>query len=66
MANLIEGIQSECNRVRELLPEYIALGPTGSFGATVLKTAIKEGEASIVSGDVVRMVEALRSLKGCQ
>jgi hypothetical protein len=64
--NLIEGIQSECERVRGILPYYDEIGPVGFFGKMVLQQAIKEGEASIASGDVVRMVAALESLRGCK
>ncbi len=64
--NLIEGILQECNRVRELLPHYEELGPGGVFGLTVLKADIQEGEAVIASGDVVRMVAALKALKECE
>lgn len=66
MANLIEGIQAECNRVRELILEYNKLGPTGAFGAAVLSENVREGEASIASGDIARMVRALAELRGCQ
>lgn len=66
MANLIEGIQAECNRVREILPHYVALGPVGAFGKIALDQAIKEGESAIASGDITRMVEALQSLKSCE
>ena len=66
MENLIEGIQSECNRVRELLPEYEAIGAAGQFGLLMLKADIAEGEAAIASGDVVRMVGALKALQGCE
>lgn len=64
--NLIEGIQKQCNRVREILPHYEELGPTGAFGAAVLRQAIVEGEAAIASGDVVRMLAAYKSLEDCQ
>lgn len=66
MPNLIEGILAECNRVRDLLVEYKAIGPAGNFGAMALQVAITEAEASIASGDIARMVEALDRLRGCQ
>lgn len=64
--NLIEAIQAECNRVREILPHYYAIGQAGSFGAFMLQSAVTEGDASIASGDVVRMVKALDVLRGCE
>jgi len=66
MANLIEGIQSECNRVRELITEYDAIGPAGRFGAAMLRQAVKDGEAAVASGDVVAMVKALKELQSCK
>jgi hypothetical protein len=65
MANLIEGIQAECNRVRSAIPHYEELGPVGAFGAAALRSAVKEGEDAIASGDTTRMVQALESLRGC-
>lgn len=64
--NLFEGIQAECNRVRELIPEYEAIGAAGTFGKMMLQADIKEGEESLASGDVVRMLRAYESLKGCK
>jgi hypothetical protein len=64
--NVIEGIQAECKRVRELIPHYEAIGPVGIFGKTMLNAAIQEGEAAIASGDVVRMIRALTALRDCQ
>jgi hypothetical protein len=66
MENVIEGIQAECNRVRELLPQYEAIGPAGRFGLLMLQADIAEGGAAIASGDVVRMVRALDALRGCE
>lgn len=64
--NLIEGIQQQCDRVREILPAYDAIGPAGSFGSLMLRAAIKEGEAAIASEDVVRMALAHKALQGCK
>lgn len=64
--NLIEGIQAECDRVRELLPRYEEIGPVGVFGLTMLRADIIEGEAAIASGDVVRMLKAFKALQGCE
>jgi hypothetical protein len=65
MANLIEAIQTECDRVRQAIPHYEGLGPIGRFGAAALKNAVTEGQASVASGDVTRMVAALQSLRDC-
>lgn len=56
--NLIEGIQKQCNRCRELRKQYEQIGPAGAFGVAMIDIAVKEGEDSIASGDAVRMVVA--------
>lgn len=66
MDNLIEGILTECNRVRAIVPYYEEIGPAGAIGAAILKAAIREGEAAMASGDVVRMVQAFKSLQECK
>lgn len=65
MANLIEGLQEEINRVRELLKDYEEIGPAGVFGTIMLKAEIKNAEASIASGDVIHMIQCYESLKEC-
>ena len=62
MGNLIEGIQSEMNRVRELRGEYARI-PTGMFGMAVIDAAIKQGETAIASGDVIEMLKAYKELE---
>lgn len=64
--NLIEGIQAECKRHREvLIPQYEdpILNGAGAFAVMFMKEDIEEGEASIASGDIVRMCRALAKLK---
>lgn len=63
--NMIEGIQEQCNRCRELKKEYDKI-PTGGFGALFIQKAIDEGESSIASGDVVRMLSAFKELESCE
>ena len=63
MTNLIEGIQQECNRCRELLKEYEAIGTPGIFGATMIKLAIAKAEKSIADGDVVAELVAFKELQ---
>jgi hypothetical protein len=64
--NIIEGIQHQCERARELVRQYESIGPVGVFGKTVIQLAIREGEAAIASGDTVRMARAFKSLEECQ
>jgi hypothetical protein len=64
--NLMDGLIDELNRNRELLKQYEAIGPAGMFGAHFIKQAIKDGEDSIRSGDVVQMLRAYSELKDTQ
>jgi hypothetical protein len=66
MANIIEGIQTQCDRCRELVTQYEQIGPVGAFGKLMIERDITEGEAAIASGDVVRMVQAYKALEGCK
>ncbi len=66
MANLVEGIQKECHRCRELLVEYGKIGPAGVFGALVINQAIENGEKAIASGDVVQCIAAYKDLQSCE
>jgi hypothetical protein len=60
--NLIEGLQKEANRRRELLPQYEAIGAPGFFGMSMLKLDIDRAERTIASGDVVEMVAVYKEL----
>ncbi len=63
MENLIDGINEELNRNRELLREYQGIGASGFFGSMVITSKINEGEKSIASGDIVRMLSAYADLQ---
>ena len=65
MANLVEGIQSERKRVEELRKLYVEIGPSGALAlALSIDPAPKEADASIASGDVVRMLAEFKELQG--
>lgn len=61
--NIIEGIQRQCDRAREILPLYDEI-PTGVFAATMMRNSIKAAEAAIASGDVLAMLAAYKDLEG--
>ncbi|MPS27593.1 MAG: hypothetical protein E2576_11170 [Alcaligenaceae bacterium] len=61
--NLIEGIQRQCNRVREILPLYDEI-PTGAFAAAMMRRSIAGAELAIARGDVIAMLAAYRDLAG--
>ena len=61
--NVIEGIQNQCNRLRELIPQYESV-TNGHFAAGMMRRSIKSAEAAIASGDVVAMIHAYKDLEG--
>lgn len=60
--NLIEGIQRELKRNRELLVEYESI-PQGVFGATMIKHTIIQAEKAIAVNDVTEMIKVLAELQ---
>lgn len=63
---LAEALPAEQHRVRELLKEYYAIGPAGLFGAEISQDALQQADQAVVSGDTVKMLEALKRLQDCQ
>ena len=63
--NLMDGIFSEMNRVRELIKEYEhpSLEGAGALAAAIMRSNIQAAEDSIRSGDVVAMLKAYKFLK---
>ena len=60
--NLIEGLQKEIARNREILKFYEEI-PQGVFGATMIKRDIKIAEKAIANIDTVQMVRSLKTLR---
>ena len=63
--NLIEGLQQEMNRCRELLKEYESVGPAGVFASTMIKAEISKAESMISIGDAIGIMQSLEELKRC-
>jgi hypothetical protein len=61
--DLIEQIRAECRRAELLLPTYESIVPNGALARDIVRIVIREGEASIASGDVERMKRSLESLR---
>ena len=63
--NLIEGLQEEMNRVREIIKEYESIpNNAGAFAAAMMKASIKSAEHEIATGDTIEMMKILHDLKG--
>lgn len=63
--NLIEGLQEEMNRCRDLLKEYEAIGFPGTFAASMIKQAIKKAENRVATGDTIGMMKSFKELEAC-
>jgi hypothetical protein len=63
--NLMDGLFSEMNRVREIIKEYEnpELNGAGKIAATLMKIAIVNAENSIKENDVIKMLSAYAELK---
>ncbi len=64
--NLIEGLQGEMNRCRELRKQYEAIGAAGFFGKGMIDVIIKQAEDSIATGDIIAMLKAHKQLEGME
>jgi hypothetical protein len=53
-------------RCRKLLSIYKELGPSGTFGHAMIEAELREADAAVMSGDIVRILRAYQSLKGCE
>lgn len=60
--NLMDGLQIELERAKELLETYQSI-PTGGFSAMVIQRVIDNAETCIREEDTVRMVKAYGELK---
>lgn len=65
MSSLGEDFPKEQARVRELLEDYKAIGPSGAFGALMIEQVLQRAEKAAISGDVVAILKAYEELKGC-
>ena len=61
--NLIEAVQAEMTRCRELLKEYYKIGLAGQFGARVIQDSLTAAQAALEQENVVALVNALHDLK---
>lgn len=62
MVNIIEGIQQEVVRCREVLKHYESI-PQGVFGSIMIKQTIAEAESAIAHGDTIEMIHKYQELK---
>ncbi len=60
--NLMDGLLSELNRVREVKKIYDEI-PQGAFGSKMIQISIGKAEKAISDNDTVAMIVAYKDLK---
>lgn len=62
--NLVEGLEKEIQRNRELLDIYRSLpANAGAFGALMIDRDIQNAVKALGSGDIVEMLKAYNAMK---
>lgn len=62
MMNLIEGMNIEIERAKDLLELYKSI-PTGTFGAIVISQTIDQAENTMQIGDTIGMIRSYKELQ---
>lgn len=65
MTSVGEEFPKEQARVRELLEEYKAIGPSGAFGALMIEQTLQRAEKAAIIGDIIAILRSFEELKGC-
>lgn len=59
-----EALPKLMTKVRdEILPEYLAIGPSGMLAVTMMRHSLDAAQKAMISGDVVEMLKCYEDLK---
>jgi len=61
--SLAEALPKEMARVLKVLGIYREVGPAGAFGAAMIEAELRAADAAVISGDIVAMISAYKSLQ---
>ncbi len=64
VTTLADALPAEMARVREVLGHYREIGPAGAIGAAFIEQDLRAADRAVMSGDVVAMIAALKTLQG--
>lgn len=64
MTSLGEALPQEIKRVQALREQYLAIGPSGLIGATLMGMVLSDALNALSSGDLVEMIAAYQDLRG--
>jgi len=63
VTSLGEALPLEIERCQEMLAQYVAIGPSGLFGAMMIRPALSKAIKALAEGDVVQMIRSYEELK---
>ena len=66
MASIGEEYPKQQQRVREILGQYRAIGPAGSFGAAMIEHTLREADQAVASGDVIAMIRSFEAMEAVE
>jgi hypothetical protein len=61
-----EDFPKEQARCREVLSQYKELGANGAFAAAMIEATLREADAAMASGDIVRILQAYKAMQGVE
>ena len=61
-----EDYPKEQARCREVLSQYKELGPPGVLGGMMIEATLREADAAMASGDIVRILQAYKAMQGVE
>lgn len=63
MSTLGEEFPKQQARLRELIEQYLAIGPAGTFGRMMIEGTLRKADAAAISGDPVEMLRVYEEMK---
>jgi len=63
METLVDALQKETVRVREVLEHYQPIGIASMLGAAFIEQDLRAADAAVMNGDVAAMLESYETLK---
>jgi hypothetical protein len=64
MTSLAEELPAQQERCRQILENALAIGPAGTYLATMLRASLARAERAAAAGDVTEMIRAVQDLRG--
>jgi len=61
-----EDYPKEQARCREVLSQYKELGQSGVLGGMMIEATLREADAAMASGDIVRILQAYKAMQGVE